>query len=126
MIYKFAQAFLDGQSRRENSHKEPPKVNRVLKILHLKEFLFHAEKEQEILDEVCRIIVEDGAYRMAWIGYPEKNKTIRPVASCGYEAGYLESAMITWDDAERGRYGLGDLFVEARLGDLLHLAQNHR
>ncbi|MCZ6804352.1 MAG: GAF domain-containing protein [Proteobacteria bacterium] len=110
MIYKFAQAFLDGQSRRENTHKEPPKVNRVLKILHLKEFLSHADKEQELLDEVCRIIVEDGKYLMALVGYPGNDKYIKHVAYSGYEAGYLKSLKIKWDDTEHGR-GPADIAI---------------
>lgn len=42
---------------------------------------------------------------MAWIGFPEHDaaRSVRPVAQCGIENGYLEQARITWADTERGR-----------------------
>ena len=42
---------------------------------------------------------------MVWIGYKEEDddKSIRPVASAGFEEGYLETLNITWADGERGR-----------------------
>jgi PAS domain S-box-containing protein len=42
---------------------------------------------------------------MAWVGYREFNedKTVRPVAQAGYEAGYLERINITWADTDLGR-----------------------
>ena len=40
--------------------------NRALKVLReCNQILFLAETEQELLDEVCRIIVEVGGYRLA-------------------------------------------------------------
>jgi putative nucleotidyltransferase with HDIG domain len=42
---------------------------------------------------------------MASIGFAEHDeaKTVRPVAWAGHEAGYLETAQISWADTERGR-----------------------
>jgi PAS domain S-box-containing protein len=42
---------------------------------------------------------------MVWIGYAEddEEKSVRPVASAGFEQGYLETLKITWADTERGR-----------------------
>jgi PAS domain S-box-containing protein len=61
--------------------------------------------ETAFLDEICRLIVEVGGYRMAWVGLAEQDrlKTVRPVGQAGYEAGYLESIRITWADEERGQ-----------------------
>lgn len=79
--------------------------NRALRVLqHCNEVLFHAKSEQELLTEVCRIIVEDADYRLAWIGHPEytKQKLIIPIAHYGYEEGYLEKLAVTWQDSARG------------------------
>jgi len=67
--------------------------------------LVRATDESEYLQEVCRIAVKIGGYRLAWVGFAEKNagKTVRPVAYAGYEEGYLEKLNITWADTERGR-----------------------
>jgi signal transduction histidine kinase len=63
------------------------------------------EEEMELLEQVCRIVVDVGGYRMAWVGFAEddENKTVRPITSAGYDHGYLDQAAITWADNERGR-----------------------
>jgi len=67
--------------------------------------LISASSETELLQAICRIIVEQAGYRMAWIGFAEPNeaKSVRPVAQAGFESGYLDTANITWADTERGR-----------------------
>jgi len=69
------------------------------------EVLAHASEEIELLQDMCRIIVEIGGYRLAWVGYAEHDaeKSVRPVAHYGFNAGYLENAAITWADTERGQ-----------------------
>ncbi len=67
--------------------------------------LVRAASEPELLQAVCRALVESGGYRLAWIGFAEQNpaKTVRPVAWAGHEAGYLEMVDISWADTERGQ-----------------------
>ncbi len=62
-------------------------------------------EEMELLQQVCRIVVDVGGYRMAWVGFAEndENKTVLPIASAGYDHGYLDQAQISWADSERGR-----------------------
>ena len=69
-----------------------------------------ATDEVPMLRDVCRIIVEIGGYRLAWIGYAEEDheKTVRPVAHYGFEDGYLDRINITWADTERGRGPTGE------------------
>jgi PAS domain S-box-containing protein len=57
------------------------------------------------MKEICRIIVDVGGYRLAWVGLAERDelKTIRPAAQWGYEEGYLEKLNLTWADTERGK-----------------------
>jgi PAS domain S-box-containing protein len=81
-------------------------LNRTLQTLYqCNQALVRATEEYELLRAVCRILVEVGGLRMAWVGYREfnANKTVRPVAQAGYEAGYLERINITWADTEMGR-----------------------
>ena len=69
------------------------------------QLLVRATDETELLQAVCRLVVEAGGYRMAWVGFAEQDeaRSVRPVAQAGFEAGYLETANITWADTERGR-----------------------
>lgn len=71
--------------------------------------LVRARDESALLSEVCRIAVEEGGHRLAWVGYAEDDpgKSVRPVAQAGYEEGYLEKVVISWADAEHGRGPVG-------------------
>jgi PAS domain S-box-containing protein len=81
-------------------------LNRALQaISQCNQALLHATNEIDLLNEICRIVVEIGGYRMAWVGYAEddEEKGVRPVAQAGFEEGYIETLRISWADVERGR-----------------------
>lgn len=53
---------------------------------------------ETLLKEICRIAVEDGHFRMAWIGLIDREKQlISPVAHAGHEDGYLAALRIPPD-----------------------------
>lgn len=61
--------------------------NRTLRVLaQCNQALVRATSEQALLDDLCRIIVEAGGYRAAWIGYAEHNprKSVRLAAHAGF------------------------------------------
>lgn len=81
------------------------KVNRALRTLsRCNEALVHARDEAQLLADVCRVLVEEDGYHLAWVGYAERDeaKTVRPVAEAGFETGYLKTLNITWADEDRG------------------------
>ncbi|MBI4877127.1 MAG: PAS domain S-box protein [Acidobacteria bacterium] len=89
----------------DRAERELRRVNRaLLAVRDCTHALAHADSEPELLREVCRIAVERGGYRMAWVGYAEHDeaKTVRPVAQAGCEEGYLESIGLTWAETGRG------------------------
>ena len=93
-------------SERKRAEEQLRKLNRTLTALsNSNQALMHATDEPAFLQQVCRIINEDCGYAMVWIGFAEndENKTVRPIASAGFEEGYLETMRITWADSERGR-----------------------
>ena len=69
------------------------------------EAMVRASSEAELLNSVCKIIVETGRARMAWVGFAEHDraKTVRPAAFAGVEDGYLQNAQMTWANVPRGR-----------------------
>lgn len=79
---------------------------RAMKTLStVNQSLVHATDEPQLLQEICRGIVDKGGYRMAWVGYADDNpeKTITPIAWAGVEDGYLVQLKLTWADTERGQ-----------------------
>jgi len=71
--------------------------------------LVRGTNEGDLLHQICRIIVEVGGYRLAWVGFAEQDegKRVRSVAQTGFEERYLESLNITWADRERGQGPVG-------------------
>ncbi len=105
-------------TERIRAEEELRRVNRALRILSdSNQAVIRSTEEAGLLNEICRILVEVGGYRMAWVGYAEHDeaKTVRPAAHAGIESGYLETARITWADTERGR-GPGGMAI--RTGQL--------
>ncbi|MCX6899746.1 MAG: PAS domain S-box protein [Verrucomicrobia bacterium] len=100
---------------RKRAEEELRRVNRALRMLSdSNQTLIRTTDEATLLNEICRIVVEVGGYRMAWVGFAEHDeaKTVRPVAQAGFESGYLESVNLTWADDERGR-GPGGIAIRS-------------
>lgn len=66
--------------------------------------LVRTTQEAQLLQEMCRIGVETGGYRMAWIGFAQHDagKTVLPAAVVGDEDGYFDSVRISWAADEFG------------------------
>ena len=82
-------------------------TNRALRMLsRCNEALIRIDKEHDLLEEICRVAVEIGGYRMAWVGYAQHDAefSIRPMASAGVDDGYLAEISLCWSqDSPRGR-----------------------
>jgi len=90
---------------RKQAEQALHRVNRALKTRsECNREIVHATNETDLLNRACRIVVEIGGYRLAWIGYAENDemKTVRPAARHGYD-GYIDTANVTRADTERGR-----------------------
>ena len=82
------------------------KKNRALKLYsECNKIIVHGKNEPDILNKICRVIVEQGNYRFAWIGFAgrDKEKTVHPVARYGLEDGYLDNLKITWANTPFGQ-----------------------
>ena len=91
---------------RRRAEERLRRVNRAHRALSTcNEALVRATDETALLQQVCRIIVEEAGYRLCWVGYAEHDAagTVRNVAQAGLDEGYLKGANITWADTERGR-----------------------
>jgi diguanylate cyclase (GGDEF)-like protein/PAS domain S-box-containing protein len=85
---------------------------RVLRTLSAcSRVVMRATHEFELLDDICRIMVEVGGYTHSWVGYAMDNreKTVQPVAQTGFRPGFLNSdSAVSWDPASplsRGVFG---------------------
>jgi PAS domain S-box-containing protein len=79
------------------------RANRALRtISSCNQVLVRARSEHELLRDVCEVLVVDGGFRMAWVGYSEhdEGQRIRPMACAGCEPGYVEGLDLRWGDGE--------------------------
>ncbi len=82
------------------------KVSRALKaVTECHQAMMRATHEAELLNEICRIIVEVGGYRMAWVGFArqDEEKSVQPMAHKGFEEGYIQNLKISRADVKQGR-----------------------
>lgn len=83
------------------------RTNRALQMMSAcNESVVRATDEPHLLAEVARLAVEIGGYRLAWVGYAQhdEEKSIRPIAHAGHEAGYLDVIRLSWSEtAPSGR-----------------------
>ena len=91
-------------------------LNRLYSVLSAtNKAIFRIQTKDEFFLEICRILVETGGFRMAWIGHADlEQKIIRPVASAGHVDGYLDTINISTEDVPEGRGPTGTAFREGK------------
>lgn len=86
-------------------------VNHALLILSKSnEALININDEKKLIQEICRIIVEIGNYRMAWVGYAEDDdyKSIKPRSYFGVnESKFLDIIKLSWSSDQTNGLGPG-------------------
>ncbi len=113
-------------SERKRTEEALLKANRVINALReCNNALIHAKDESQLLRDICRVIVEAGGYRMAWVGYAGHgpDRIVAPVARWGYEDGYLDDIKVTWKDSERGRGPVGASIRTGAVSVVRHIEQ---
>ena len=91
---------------RKLAEEKIEKLNRLYSVIsHVSQAIIHMRDKQVLMDEVCRIAIEFGKFRMAWIGLiDEETKIVIPVAKSGFEEGYLSLIkQISVSDIPEGR-----------------------
>ncbi len=92
-------------------------LNRTLRLIsQCNETLVRTTNEDELLQAICRHIVDIGGYRLAWVGYAhhDMDKSVLPASYFGQNENYLQNLHITWADEVRGRGPVGTAIRERR------------
>src|SRR5665647_561169 len=73
------------------------RLNRVYAVLSgINMTILRTRDRQELFDEACRIAVEQGKFRLVWIGLLDANGLdVTPVARAGVDQGYLDNIQLT-------------------------------
>jgi PAS domain S-box-containing protein len=97
-IIRLQGAFQD-ITERKHAELELSKSNRALRMLSAcGGALTKMTEEKQLLNEICRLAVEIGGYRMAWVGYAQDDaaRSIIPITHAGEELDYLSRIKPSW------------------------------
>jgi C4-dicarboxylate-specific signal transduction histidine kinase len=103
-------------AERTRAETELHRLNRAWRVRSAcNQAVSRCDEEQDLLEHVCRAVVEVGGYRLAWVGYAEADdaKSIRTVAHAGEAGHYLDDFTVTWGEDE---HGLGPTGTAIRTG----------
>ena len=112
-------------SSRDPATLTPAEIGRMMRALHTisaaNHALLQATDEADLLRDICRVVVEENGYRLAWVSYAEhdEQKSIRPLAHCGFEDGWLATLKNTWADTERGQGPTGSAIERSLISSAL-------
>jgi PAS domain-containing protein len=85
--------------------REIARVSRLYAALsQINQAIVWARDRGELFQKICRVLVDDGRFHMAWIAWhdPETDELV-PVADWGDENGYLRNIKVYADDRLEGR-----------------------
>ena len=87
-------------SKRVAAEQKIIKANRLyFFISHINQMIVRTTDEDTLFKEACNIAVDQGKFRMAWIGMiDEATQQLIPVISAGEEKGYLDQIKILLDE----------------------------
>jgi PAS domain S-box-containing protein len=105
----FISTILDITEQKRNQ-REIIKLNRVYAVIsQINEMVVRNRDTETILKEACRIAVEFGSFKLAWIGQVDfENETVKPILWAGEETGYLaELGVISILDVPLGQGPVG-------------------
>ncbi len=92
------------------------KLNRLYTVLsNINQTIVRERDPQELFRAACRIAVEDGGFRLAWIGLLDKTSGgVNQMASAGMDDGYLAKLRITLGNAPSDQGPTGSAIREGR------------
>ena len=96
---------------------ELTRLNRALRLLgDSNAALTHARTEADLVDDVCRLVIDSGGYVMAWIGYPrdDEGKSVETVTHAGSAREYLNEIELSWDENRPSGQGPTGVAIRTR------------
>jgi len=115
-------------SEREAFVRQIERFNHLYAALsQVNQAIVHARDRESLLTEICRVLVEHGHFRMAWIGWVDPaTRDIRAVARHGDDTDYVSLLNLTAEDRPEGRGPTGTAVREGRTVVCADIAEDPR
>ncbi len=103
-------------TERQRAEKQAESIGRLYRLLsQVNEAIVRAPDQDTLFKQICRIAVEEGLFRMAWVGLTDPSgRKVRSVAQYGFDEGYLETLVIPLEDVPESRGPTGIAVREGR------------
>ncbi len=103
-------------TQQKTNERELVRLSRLYAALsQINQAIVWTPRRDELFEKICRVLVEFGGFRMAWIGQPEvETRRVLPVARWGDDTDYLTRVTIYADDRPEGRGSVGMAIREGR------------
>ncbi len=77
---------------RKQADEKISKLNRIYRVLsQINQTIVRTKNEQELFEQICKILVENGNFKMVWVGELDYySKSIKSIAQFGDNDGYLK------------------------------------
>ena len=113
-------------TERQQSEERVAKMNRVRAIIGaVDRAIVHLYDRQELLNEICRVAVAMGGFKLAWVGMLSAGGAVRVAAKAG-AIGYLEGIHVVTQDVPDGRGPVGTAIRENRAVVIENIGQDAR
>ena len=91
-------------------------IGRLYRLLsRVNEAIVRAQDQETLFRQICRIAVEEGRFKMAWIGIVDQEEdSVKAVAQYGLEEGYLERIRISLREGPESRGPTGTAVREGK------------
>jgi len=91
-------ATIEDISERKKAEERILRLNRLyVTISQINQTIVHARDKANLFREICRVVIDHGKFRMAWIGLiDETNEHVEPMVFAGEELDYLKDLKINW------------------------------
>jgi PAS domain S-box-containing protein len=101
-------------TERKQVEERVVQLNRVRAFLGgVDHAIVHNPDQKKLLDEICRVAVEKGGFKLAWVGFVMPNGIVQPVAKAGV-TGYLKDIRVVARKVPEGSGPVGLAIRENR------------
>jgi PAS domain S-box-containing protein len=113
---------------RKRAEEQVVSIGRMYRMLSkVNEAIVRVTDRDELFRQICRIAVEEGLFRMAWIGMVDQEQgVVKSVAQYGLDEGYLEKIRIPLRKGPESRGPTGTAAREGRYDVCNHIADDPR
>ena len=103
-------------TERKQTEKELERVSRLnVARSRINQAIVRTRDRRSLFQQVCRALVEEGAFGMVWIGWRSaRTQRLMPLGQWGDDSGFLHSVEIYADDRPEGRGPSGMAFRHGR------------